>query len=1525
MKPKYSAVKFRNLTLTTAIVVCCNSNAFAADNYWNGATSTEWNVATNWSLAHVPTGDNTFVNTSGPNIATISTDSTATPVDIFVGLGAGNTGVLNHTGGIASTGNGNWMFVGRAGGMGTYNLGVSGGGGTFTGLGEGSGSMTVGGRLYIGGSDGTNSTGVVNVNTSGTLKVGTMVEIGTNTSTGTLNIDKGTMNSGTAGQDSWFEVGNGVGSTGVLNMSGGEINKTGNRHFIVGANGATGTVNLTGGKINVNNEIWVPNGANSNGTLKISGSGEIVNNSWVAVGRDGSTLGKVEQTGGKWTKTGAGTSFIVGANSVGVYLHSGGLMDVQAGDTWMGEKSTCTYTLSGTGEFRATYFQVARNATAVGNVNLNGGTLRVNQIAGGAGAENISFNGTQIVAKQNHANFIAGIDPAGATIDSGGLLINSAGFTLNVPQGLDGTGGVVKSGAGKLTLSAIDNSYSGDNSVLGGELALNTGSLGAGNITLANSTALGLMFDPSLTTKSSGNVTFGTGDTVNFSVGDLAGFNNSTPLLDVTGNLNLAGDVTVNLVGSKLQAANLPLLSYVAANRGGVGNFVLGTLPPGVVATLKQDANYQGSGKGMIYLDITSVALPEWNGTNETVLVATGDTTAASSVVTVSDATGILVGQSVRGEGIPAGAKVASIAGTTITLDMAATATATFVDLDFVKVAGTADGVWDTTTPNWIDQVSFLSTQYADPDPVLFSDLADGPTAVTLNITVTPSMVTFNNWVLDYSVSGSGKISGVTGLSKSGSAALTVSTINDYTGVTTLAGGRTTVTALTNGGVAGPLGAAAAAPANLVLAGGTLALSGVTPTTIDRGLTITGGSGLNLASDLTITGQILRTGGGISKSGPGVLKYTNAGPNGLGDMTINGGGVILDGSGGPQVNTAANIDVTTATGSSSLTLIGDTTLTTPNRVLTGLNAADAVGAIIISGTSKFNMTGGWLSIGHTGDGSLTVKDSGSFSMTPSDFNISDLNNSKGTLNLQDSGTINASTTYWGKNPGTIATINLSGGTYTSAGNLFVASSDGSSSTVTQTAGTVAANGDTIQIGRNGKAVWNQSGGTTNAIGWVLIGRDTMGDGTLNVSGGVFNQLQADRPLMVAEFGKGTLNVKTGGEVNSLGANGLIIANEPSGTGVVNLDGGVLTVRRVREGNDNNAGVGGSSTFHFNGGILKAGATANMDFMRGLDLARVDAGGAFIDTNGQTVAIGQVLDDGGGALTKQGAGTLLLNGANGYLGNTTVAAGALGGTGSLSGPLTVPTGSTVAPGVVVGTFTVGNAITIGGTYACDLDGANADKLAAFGPLTIGAGAVLDFNQIAAPTAPVYVIASFTSKTGTFVEQDVPSGYKVVYNATDISLVQASTPYDTWVSGYFPGETNPAIVGPTADPDSDGSSNVVEFALGGAPNSGSNNPKIYNFVADGSVDADAQKELLMTIAVRSGTPVFAGTPSPTATFEGITYTIQGSANLSSFPAGVTPVDPVTTGLPAAPAGYEYRSFSLDGSNGTPSKGFLRVQIK
>ena len=85
------------------------------------------------------------------------------------------------------------------------------------------------------------------------------------------------------------------------------------------------------------------------------------------------------------------------------------------------------------------------------------------------------------------------------------------------------------------------------------------------------------------------------------------------------------------------------------------------------------------------------------------------------------------------------------------------------------------------------------------------------------------------------------------------------------------------------------------------------------------------------------------------------------------------------------------------------------------------------------------------------------------------------------------------------------------------------------------------------------------------------------------------------------------------------------------------------------------------------------------------------------------------------------------------------------------------------------------------------------------------------------------------------------------------------------------------------------------------------------------------MTLTLAVRNGSssPVFTGSPSPSATVDGITYTIEGSLDLA-FPGSAVSETAAPTGLPVLPAGWEYRRFRLDASNGLPDKGFLRVKV-
>ena len=194
-----------------------------------------------------------------------------------------------------------------------------------------------------------------------------------------------------------------------------------------------------------------------------------------------------------------------------------------------------------------------------------------------------------------------------------------------------------------------------------------------------------------------------------------------------------------------------------------------------------------------------------------------------------------------------------------------------------------------------------------------------------------------------------------------------------------------------------------------------------------------------------------------------------------------------------------------------------------------------------------------------------------------------------------------------------------------------------------------------------------------------------------------------------------------------------------------------------------------------------------------------------------------------------AGTLLINGTQTGAGNVTVSSGAtLGGIGKMPGAVTIS--GTIAPGNAgIGTFRSGTVTTktttINGTLRIETDGAAGtptDVLAAAGPLTLGAAAVIDFDSIGAPlTAPFYVIASYVGAlTGTFATvTDLPFGYALAYNynngvtSTNIALVK--TPYAVWIDTFYPGVSDPAIVGPTADPDHDGIANLIENQLGTSP--------------------------------------------------------------------------------------------------------------
>jgi hypothetical protein len=167
------------------------------------------------------------------------------------------------------------------------------------------------------------------------------------------------------------------------------------------------------------------------------------------------------------------------------------------------------------------------------------------------------------------------------------------------------------------------------------------------------------------------------------------------------------------------------------------------------------------------------------------------------------------------------------------------------------------------------------------------------------------------------------------------------------------------------------------------------------------------------------------------------------------------------------------------------------------------------------------------------------------------------------------------------------------------------------------------------------------------------------------------------------------------------------------------------------------------------------------------------------------------------------------------------------------------------------------------------------------------------------------------------------------------VSTGSPFDTWAAAAgldgTPGKEN----GKADDPDGDGRNNNYEFAFNGDPLDGSDNGMVAGLVQDAS--APAGNELTLVVAVRDGvTFTGSGTPdvqSNTTPVDGLTYTIEGSLDLASFPGsavshvgGPSNTAPAATGLPdLTGTDWEYHTFKLDASEGLGSKGFLRAKVE
>ena len=666
---------------------------------------------------------------------------------------------------------------------------------------------------------------------------------------------------------------------------------------------------------------------------------------------------------------------------------------------------------------------------------------------------------------------------------------------------------------------------------------------------------------------------------------------------------------------------------------------------------------------------------------------------------------------------------------------------------------GNLSGTWDSGALNWTN--GFVATSFNLGDHVTFDDTLVANSLVGSAGVVSPNSVTFLNSLTNYTISAS--IGGTGPLTKSGTASVTLTGANTYTGITTVNAGSLVVT---NGGaIYSPNATMNIAPAS-TSATATLAGGGaITVQTLISTNVVLGGSANSV---LNLSGGTLTTSNAPTGVAANILVASNATYSINSSWNMNGGTNTVS-----SVNTsttAGTLVVGLSTNSVVVTVNSNATFADYNPSGTPANISFMVGS---GGTSSFNLliiTNGGQATLRNGSGSVNLTIGNTVGNNGNGIIVAgtDGNGKKSLLNLGndrlyigngssygstnnfvlvDGGIItNASMFSWAVNSTFVITNGgLAAGTTAYVGrsglsNLWTvagADTSGKRATLLLTSGTgILIGGAQITAATPGtnNVLWvGQNGLVTNSTAAkIYVGSDTnsFGNGLVIANGG---QVFSGAASQIGSTNNANNNYVTiggtFGTTNSLwnlGNTSLTIGNNASASNnfATLFAGGILTnVSTVILG-------GANSALNFNGGQLSASASGILIATNATTANAtnfVQAGGAIIDT--VTFNVTNVLpltedpSSTGGGLTKLGAGALVLPIANTYSGSTLVSAGTLlvnnadgsatgagtvtvnsgatlGGSGTIAGQLILSSGALVT-NVVGSPLTIGGAITLNG--------------------------------------------------------------------------------------------------------------------------------------------------------------------------------------------------------------------------------------
>ncbi|WP_274519051.1 autotransporter outer membrane beta-barrel domain-containing protein, partial [Trabulsiella odontotermitis] len=246
-----------------------------------------------------------------------------------------------------------------------------------------------------------------------------------------------------------------------------------------------------------------------------------------------------------------------------------------------------------------------------------------------------------------------------------------------------------------------------------------------------------------------------------------------------------------------------------------------------------------------------------------------------------------------------------------------------------------------------------------------------------------------------------------------------------------------------------------------------------------------------------------------------------------------------------------------------------------NKIVTLGDGPDGSGTVNVDGSGSVWSTGG-LNIGQYGSGTLSITHSGVVRSAALGV-VSGSTDGTGLVNINTGGQwnlVNAAGTRQDLNIGYggTGTVNIASAGVLTAGMTTLGSFDSGTGTVNVTGTGSAMNTGALRVGDYGRgtlSIWN--GAQVNSIADSMIGRSPDGQGVVNVNSGgswmITDGAGAKKNLLVGASGIGILNIQAGGQVVA-GATTLGNMNTSAGTIIISGAGSSMTATSMIVGSAN---------------------------------------------------------------------------------------------------------------------------------------------------------------------------------------------------------------------------------------------------------------------------------------------------------------------------------------------------------------------